>query len=211
MKTFSKWTTAEVVEEFNLQQDVENQRLESWTTVDELPTSFEQQLLNHLQKRLKDRVYAWNEQDLAINFVGPILSLIDFNGPQYHSFSERELSTSYKEERLYGLVDLVVASGLFVPKHPYFFLKEFKKEIDSSNDPLGQLLIAMVVAQMLNENENPIYGAYVRGRQWHFALLDGSTYAVHAGFNALTDDIQKILGVLKNTKSIIDGLAKKQT
>ena len=50
--------------------------------------------------------------------------------------------------------------------------------------------------QMLNENEQPIYGAYVRGRYWHFVLLDGANYAVHDGFNALTDDLQKILEVL---------------
>jgi len=152
-----------------------------------------QHQLNHLQNRLEERIYAWNEQELAINFIGPVLSIVDFNGDQYHSFSERELSV------------------LYTPERPYFFLKEFKKEVDSSNDPLGQLLIAMIVAQMLNENEHPIYGAYVKGRLWHFALLDGSTYAVHAGFNALTDDLQKILGVLKNTKLIIDGLAEKHS
>ena len=211
MKTFSKWTTEDVVKEFNLREDLDNQRLASWTTVDDQPSDFEQLHLNHLQHRLKERIYAWNEQELAINFIGPVLSLVDFNGNQYHSFSERELSTSYKEERLYGLVDLVIADGLFTPEQPYFFLKEFKKEIDSSNDPLGQLLIAMVVAQMLNENQHPIYGAYVRGRNWHFVLLDGTTYTVHAGFNALTDDLQKILGVLKNTKSIIDTLAEQHS
>jgi len=192
MKTFSKWTTEEVVKELQT-------------------TDYEQHQLNHLQNRLEERIYAWNEQELAINFIGPVLSIVDFNGDQYHSFSERELSVLYKKERLYGLVDVVVADGLFTPERPYFFLKEFKKEVDSSNDPLGQLLIAMIVAQMLNENEHPIYGAYVKGRLWHFALLDGSTYAVHAGFNALTDDLQKILGVLKNTKLIIDGLAEKHS
>jgi len=160
-----------------LQEDFDNQKLASWTTVDEQPTNIEQHLLNNLQKSLKKRIYAWNEQELAINFIGPILSLVDFTSNQYNSFSERELSVSYKKERLYGLVDLVVADGLFTPERPYFFLKEFKKEVDSSNDPLGQLLIAMIVAQVLNENENPIYGAYVRGRNWHFVLLEGARWS----------------------------------
>jgi len=189
IKNFSKWTIAEVVKEFNLRQDFKNQKLASWMTVDKQPTDFEQHLLNHLQNRLEERIYAWNEQELAINFIGPVLSLVDFNGNQYHSFSKRELSVLHKEERLYGLVDVVVADGLFIPERPYFFIKEFKKEVDSSNDPLGQLLIAMIVAQMLNENENPIYGAYVRGRNWHFVLLEGA----------------------KNTKSIIDTLAEQHS
>ena len=208
MKTFSKWTTAEVVEEFKLHKDLDNRCLKAWTTTDIRPTDFEIQLLNHLQMRLHDRVYAWSERELAANLIDPILSVIDFNQDLYHAFWERELSVSYKDERLYGFVDLVVANGEFVPKHPYFLIQEFKKEVEASNDPLGQLLIAMVVAQMLNEGTHPIYGAYVRGRYWHFVLLEGSTYAVHAGFNALTEDIQKILGVLKNTKSVVDELAE---
>ena len=124
MKTFRKWSTAEVVEEFNLHRDLENQYLESWMQPDTTPTAFDQQTLNYLQMRLNDRVYAWNEQDLATNFIGPILSLVDFNHSHYHSFRERELSVSYKEERLYSIVDLVVANGDFTPKRPYFFLNE---------------------------------------------------------------------------------------
>jgi len=200
MKTFSQWTTAEVVKEFNLWKDSNNLALKEWTTTETPPTAFEQQLLDILQLRLRDRIYAWNEYDLESNFIGPILSIVDFNERHYHSFRERELSVAYKNEKLYGLVDLVVADGDFVPEKPYFFLNEYKRELHSSNDPLGQLLIAMVVAQMLNADERPIYGAYVRGRYWHFVLLDGSTYAVHDGFNALNEDLVKILGVLKNTK-----------
>jgi len=207
MKTFSHWTTAEVVREFNLYQDIGNPDLKEWTTAATDPTPFEQQLLDLLQNRLRDRIYAWNEYDLESNFIGPILSIVDFNQRHYHSFRERELSVTYKDERLYGLVDLVVADGDFVPERPYFFLNEYKRELHSSNDPLGQLLIAMVVAQMLNEHQHPIHGAYVRGRYWHFVLLDGTKYAVHDGFNALTADLFKILGVLKDTKAIINKLA----
>ncbi len=90
-------------------------------------------------------------------------------------------------------------------------IHEYKKEYDSSNDPLGQLLVAMVAAQKLNDDGNPLYGAYVLGRYWHFVLLEGDTYAVHAGLNAAAqDDLSIIFGTLKQTKAFIDRLIATQ-
>jgi len=51
-----------------------------------------------------------------------------------------------------------------------------------------------------------LYGAYVRGRMWHFVLLDAKQYAVHSGFNATQEEIINIFGVLQNTKKILDQL-----
>lgn len=63
----------------------------------------------------------------------------------------------------------------------------------------------MVAAQKLNDDNNPIYGAYVLGRYWHFVLLDGDTYIVHPGLNAATpDDLHRIYGTLQHTKTLID-------
>ena len=67
-------------------------------------------------------------------------------------------------------------------------------------------MVTMVAAQMLNQDERPIYGAYVRGRMWHFVLLDSKEYIVHPGFNAMREEIIDIFSTLKNTKMIIDSL-----
>ena len=44
------------------------------------------------------------------------------------------------------------------------------------------------------------------GRYWHFTVLQGQSYAVHTGLNAADEDIQRIFGVLQNTKDIIQHL-----
>ena len=54
--------------------------------------------------------------------------------------------------------------------------KEFKKAKSSSNDPEGQLAAGMLAAQELNRSyyiENqPVYGAYIMGREWIFMKLE---------------------------------------
>ena len=50
-----------------------------------------------------------------------------------------------------------VASGKQSPKKPFFFLHEYKKQADTSNDPTGQLLAEMVAAQKANPDTHPIY------------------------------------------------------
>jgi hypothetical protein len=80
---------------------------------------------------------------------------------------------------------------------------EYKKEHDSSNDPLGQLMIRMVAARQLNADNHSVYGAYVMGRYWHFVVLHEQNYAVHTGLNAADVELFHIFGVLKNTKKII--------
>ena len=78
----------------------------------------------------------------------------------------------------------MLAEGIQDPLQPFFFLHEYKKELDASGDPLGQLLIAMVGANMQNQETFPLYGCYVAGRIWFFVVYDGSTYSVINALNA---------------------------
>lgn len=205
MKPFSKWTIEAVEEQFNLTCSQEHPGMTEWLTLPPAPEADKQRLsLPALQQKLLNHVYDWNEQELIVYFIAPLLHLVDFEQEHYHPFFQREISVKYHNEILSGVVDCVIAQGKRSPKRPFFFLQEYKKEHDSSNDPLGQLMIAMVAAQQLNQQQHPVYGAYVIGRYWHFVLLDGLEYAVHTGFNASKEEIQAIFGVLKNTKAIID-------
>jgi hypothetical protein len=205
MKPFAQWTVEEVEETFQLTTRLESQPFQQWMTGSATPSPEETHQLTQLQRRLLLHGYDWNEQELIVNFIGQLLTLVDFDQENYHPFLERELVVQIDQEVLSGVVDFVVAQGKHSPRHPYFVIHEYKKEHDSSNDPLGQLLIAMVAAQKLNNDGNPIYGAYVLGRYWHFVLLDGDAYTVHPGLNAATtDDLTVIFGTLKHTKTLID-------
>jgi len=65
-------------------------------------------------------------------------------------------------------------------------------------------MVAMVTAQLLNQDDHPLYGAYLIGRYWHFAILTGQEYSVHTGFNASDDELLQIFQALRQMKSIIE-------
>ncbi len=150
----------------------------------------------------KPLVYsAW----LKIYFIAFLLDFIDFYQPSYRPFLERELSVSYAEDKkIWGVANFLVASGTQFPKEPVFFLHEYKKQLDTSNDPLGQLLAEMIAAQELNSRSHPIYGAYIIGRHWYFVLLEGKTYAESLAYDATKDEILQIVGILRHTQCLID-------
>ena len=162
-----------------------------------------------LAEKLRIHAHDWNEEELKIYFIAFLLDFVEFYQPSYRPFLERELSVNYAEDKkLWGVVDFLVASGTQFPKEPVFFLHEYKKQLDTSNDPLGQLLAEMVAAQALNSRPHPIYGAYIIGRHWYFVLLEGKTYAESLAYDATKDDIIQIVGILRHTQLLIDNIIR---
>jgi hypothetical protein len=171
MKPFSKWTIAEVEDTFHINHRKHHERLTQWLNETVAPSPAKENLLMRLREQLEDHVWDWNEWELKGKFIFPLLLAVNFDEEHYQSFMEREISVEIDNDTLSGIVDFLVATGKRYPKHPYFFIHEFKKEHDSSGEPLGQLLIAMVAAQKLNNDFKPIYGCYVMGRLWFFVVL----------------------------------------
>ena len=111
------------------------------------------------------------------------------------------MSFSYGEDlETSGRVDWLLAEGIQDPRQPYFFLHEYKGEIDAAGDPLGQLLIAMVGAQRQNDASFPLYGCYVVGRNWFFVVLENEQYAVSNAFNSTQEDIFRIYSILEEIR-----------
>ena len=113
-----------------------------------------------------------------------------------------------KENGCGGVIDFLVAHGKQTPKQPFFFIHEYKKQIESSNDPLGQLLAEMVAAQKMNTRVFPIYGAYIVGRHWYFVVLENETYAESLAYDATKDEIFDIFEILRHAKDIIETIFK---
>ena len=203
MKSFSKWTIAEVEETFALNPFKQIEPLSQWLNAPASLTPDDEDLIAELREKLIDHVWDWNESELKGKFIFPLLAAVNFDEEQYQSFIEREISVEIENDTLSGMVDFFVASGRRYPKHPYFFIHEFKKEHDSSGDPLGQLLVTMVAAQKLNNDGKPVYGCYVMGRLWFFVVLQGNDYAGSLAYDATKDDIEDIFSILKKTKEII--------
>lgn len=181
--------------------------LDEWLITDNTFDNNDEQLKN-LSKLLLRHVQDWNEEELKMNFISLLLAKVDFYGESYNPFFDRELTAEFRGKILSGKVDFLVASGTQFPIEPYFFIHEYKKEMDSSNDPLAQLLIEMAAAILLNEKRHPIYGSYVVGRHWYFVVLTENEYAVSLAFDATKDDIVKITNTLKAVKQLIEQCAK---
>ncbi|MDZ7898595.1 MAG: hypothetical protein U5N85_11300 [Arcicella sp.] len=97
----------------------------------------------------------------------------------YKVFTQRRLSAVVNDIEIGGVVDCMVSTGKQNPKHPFFFVHEYKQERKRENDPLGQLLVEMIAAQAKNETDHPMYGVYVTGRFWFFTIVTGDKYVVN--------------------------------
>ncbi len=202
--SFEKCTRAFIEREFQLLRNLEWEKLWQWLEVSDFEVSnIELQWLERLVKQSYLRINGWNEETLKINFISPVLSLIEFNYKNIGSFADEVLTHEYDKFILTGKADWMVAKGIDRPEIPYFFLHEYKKG-KSESDPEGQLLAAMMVAKTVNDNNLPIYGAVVIGSIWNFVYVEQNQYDISKNYNSMDlEDLQEIVKVLKKTQKII--------
>jgi hypothetical protein len=205
-KSFEKWKSEEVEEEFGVIRKFDNPAfLTNFLTVQPNVSEVEKATLLRLQARLIRMADAWNEFDMSIIFIAPVLELIDLQQDTYRTFFNHALSTTINNKEIKGRVDAMLAKGRQIAKSPIFFLQEYKQESGTNNDPMGQLLIEMYVAQHLNkEPDEPIYGCYIVGRNWFFVVLQGKEYAVSDAYVATQADLFEIVAILKKVKILFE-------
>jgi hypothetical protein len=152
---------------------------------------------------------SWNEDEYKFMFISQLLGLVRFVSPHYKVFMQRPMSIRYDNntKKTEGNVEWMLARGIQNPKQPYFFLHEYKPE-KRDNDPLGQLLIAMVTAQVANADDMPIYGIYVNGRNWFLVVLIGKKYAVSSAYDIASDSIFDLFAILEHLRQKMDELYK---
>ncbi len=211
MRSFESWLFDEVEIAFGLEKCEEIEVLNSWLSTKQEIDAYEKRQLEVLQKLLKDNVHTWNEDELKMHFIGPLMVAINFYTPHYKAFTQRTLSLKTETVETSGIVDYMVATGKSRPKEPFFFLNEYKQQQPSKkNDPLGQLLIAMEAAKIKNENQHPVFGVLVEGRFWYFIVIQGDKYAISNAYNATDDDIFQIYVILRKVKDYIEEILAKQ-
>ncbi|MFN8493334.1 MAG: hypothetical protein U0350_37395 [Caldilineaceae bacterium] len=194
---------------FGLRQVFASPILDQWLQRKITLSDYELQTLQELRSLLTLNVPGWNEQELALHFIGPLLSLVRFTEPyRFNLFAERKIGaviTGHDGEiELSGEPDGIIATGFREPEIPLFAFTEYKRQLDPNGDPAGQTLAAMLVAQRLNPKPHPIYGCYVIGRDWFFMVLSENHYIISTGHNALQpSELEDILRILKNLKLMI--------
>lgn len=205
-KNFEQWLAEEVEMTFDIERvrPEAHTLMQTWMKSDGTNAELSSNI-TRLQFLLVDNVDIWNEDELKMMFIGPLLIEADFNNrPHYKVFTQRKVTLKTEQTEASGKVEWMVAQGKQIPRNPFFFLHEYKSEKASGNDPLGQLLISMVYAQKENEDNLPLYGTYVLGRFWFFVLLEGKKYSVSPAFDATkTQDLAGILANMEKVKASI--------
>ncbi|MGB0930252.1 MAG: hypothetical protein ACPGVB_05725 [Chitinophagales bacterium] len=206
-RPFEQWLFEEVEIEFGLDRVKKMPQLEEWLDTKNLQQEREiPPYISRLRKLLLENVDTWNEDELKMHFIAPFLLEIDFyNQPHYRVFTQRFMRLQTKTVEAAGRVEWMVATGKQTPRNPFFFLQEYKPEKGPHNDPLGQLLIAMVDAQILNDApKKPIYGCYNLGRFWFFVLLQEKIYSVSRAYDATRkNDMRDMIVIFKRVKNHI--------
>jgi len=203
--TFKDITRDILVEIFNLNQLRKHELLTDWIeksrtqTIDE----FERRQLDNLQNKLIMRSSSWNEFELSEWFIGPVISMINFDTERISLFAGREIKAIINDIELSGKPDVMLAKGIDSPQIPYFFFHEYKRETDPNGKPQPQLLGAMLCAQELNNNQKPVYGIYVVGFDWKFVVLKGNEWSESKKFVTDDEEIFDIFKILKALKEII--------
>ena len=213
MKAFENWESEEIELTFGLKRHRMTPDLKEWlNTRCEIPESIKN-IVSRLQNNLIDHAEFWNEDEIKFLFISPLVTLVDFSSETYNCFTQRPMATTRKDVNnndvlLKGRVELVVAKGKQHPRVPFFFLHEYKTEKRRDNDPLGQLMAAMLVAQHQNADNQPLLGCYVVGRFWFFVYLKDNDYAVSNAFDATQEDIYQIYAILSEAKRRIQERVK---
>lgn len=209
---FREWTLDKIEETFGLQQVRRLPILEELLAHEYQADAYETRYLSNLsEKYLTLGGDNWNEVELENKFISPLIVFSDIANQKYSYFLERELSITLGEYELSGRVDGMIATGFRNPKIPYFCLSEYKCQIDptmdiANGDPTGQALIAMLVAQKINNNQKPIFGSYIIGRDWYFMALVDNEYAISKDYSCVADEVFDIYRILKGLRVQIEKL-----
>jgi len=218
---FRKCTLVKLDKTFGLKQVFNSPILQDWLNSSAEISDFERQSLLFYQSLLIRNVHDWNEQELSLHFIGPMFSLVYFTTDKFNLFAERSLATVIACIELRGDPDGMIASGKREPEMPYFCFQEYKHPPfippesggteGGDGDPDGQCLAAMLAAQALNQNDQPIYGCFVLSRDWHFMVLQGQEYTISEPYTATREDIFDIFRILKGLKQIISELVEQNS
>ena len=214
-KSFQDWKEEELRLAFGLKKVRNHPLLLEWIQKDAPISQKDYDDIDGLRVFASDRINFFNADELEFHFIAPFVKIVNLFGERFSTFTQRPIKEKVKdisgnEVNLYGIPEFFVAIGLQRPRQPFFFVKEYKPEQRGNNDPLGQLMAAMIAAQHKNKVEFPLKGCYVLGRNWFFIILtpDG-VYSVSDAFVSTQDDIFQIFKVLKNTKTEIERLIER--
>ena len=148
--------------------------------------------LEHIvESRRRNLATLRTDKALSEGFIAPILMAVqETYRDKISVFSGEPLIT----EQLSGVCDFLITKDpmAFDPQGGYFVLVEAKKQDLLSGIP--QCVAEMYAAQILNENDDTVYGCVSIGLEWIFIKLEGKIATTDPTIFTITE-VDKILGV----------------
>jgi hypothetical protein len=154
-----------------------------------------------------DNIRGWNEEELKMEFISPLMFICNVKSTdKYRVFYERIISETVENKPLTVKTDYMIATGVLnLHENPYFYFQEYKPDTNPTGDAVGQLLQAMLIAQVKNKNNKPIYGAKIDGKYWSFMTLEQKTYCISKGYDCTDrDELLAIISILRKFKHILE-------
>ncbi len=169
---YSKIRDTDLKKLFEIEKKLSPTIFNSWFNNDICLTEDIVRYLHKLIEQNSGLIEDYNEADLKVYQIIPLLNKINFllKDKEIRGFYELPMSYTTDKFILNGTVDFVVSEGLVESKKPYFFIQESKRSEEYGN-PRPQLLAELISAVELNDWKF-IKGAYIVGGNWHFAILE---------------------------------------
>ncbi len=214
--SFSRIRDKELKKLVNIKKNLDESIFEEWLnnkiTINEETFDFLDTLLTENRKLIS----TYNEDELKMYFIAPILNKVKFLSYKDEVRGFYEAALSYETDRFIfnGNVDFVFAKGLVDCEKPYFFIQEFKKAEEFGN-PRPQLLAEMISAVELNKTKT-IRGAFLTGAIWNFVILeklgkDKYQYFISKVFNSTNiEDLKEIYRNLQFVKKEIIEIVRQE-
>jgi hypothetical protein len=197
---------ATIAQTFLLQRTEESLALKHWLAAKFALQTTEQQLLEQVYQEMSVSSDYLNEEELKIRLIAPLFQIANIDeGDKIRVFYERTLTAVVGDFQISVVCDCMVAAATIfkTPTNPYFFLQEFKKAKGEKRDPEAQMLLAMLAAQAVNQNDQPIYGGFLIGAVWRLATLSGNQYSTSRQFFATNlSDLQQLVFALRQLKAL---------
>ena len=206
--SFYKFKEDAVINTFGIKRIQKCEVLEQWLQAEYELDDFELKTLDKSLERYFALAASWNEEELKMHFISPILAVADTNIPDVcKTYFERPLHGIINNYEMNVITDCMVARPKLAgdPDKPYFFLQEFKQaQHYGKTDPQGQMLVAMLLAQQINADDKYLYGCYVIDNNWRFTTLNGLDYCISPQFDAAKkQDLLQIVYILRKLKDLI--------
>lgn len=204
-----EWREGDLIDIFGLTRITTYQTslMQAWLQVD-LPTftDFEQTLFDKTLQRGIAKIAGWSEEDLKMKFLTYILELGNLIEDDYFAtYFDKSIAATVDGIDLSVKSDFMMAKGILdVLKTPYFHFQEYKPNKNPKGDSMAQLLEAFLIAQTMNQNKLPLYGAEVVGAIWKFVVMEERSYCISKSYDSTDrDDLLQIIAILRHFKQIL--------